>query len=106
LTELYWGLPSRSYVRTRAWSGDDLDAAEERLRSRGLLDEGALSESGRRDREAVEVATDLQCQPIVHALGSDLDELVAIITPWGAAMRAAGGYLPSGPHDLASAQAR
>jgi hypothetical protein len=106
LTELYWGLPSRSYVRTRAWSDDDLDAAEERLRSRGLLDEGALSESGRRDREAVEIATDLQCQPIVHALGSDLDELVAIITPWGAAMRAAGGYLPSGPHDLASAQAR
>ena len=35
LTELYWGLPARSYVRTRAWTADDLDAAEERLRSAG-----------------------------------------------------------------------
>jgi hypothetical protein len=105
LTELYWGLPTRSYVRTRAWSDDDLDAAEERLRSRGLLADGALTDEGRRQREAVEVATDAQCQPIVDALGDDLDELVAILTPWGAAVRAAGGYLASGPHDLAAARA-
>ena len=31
LTELYWGMPSRTYVRTRAWSDEDLDAAEARL---------------------------------------------------------------------------
>src|SRR4051794_13820428 len=37
LSELYWGLSNRSYIRTRAWSDDDLDAAEERLRSRGLF---------------------------------------------------------------------
>jgi hypothetical protein len=105
MTELYWGLPTRSYVRTRAWSDEDLDAAEERLKSRGLLADGALTEEGRRQREAVEVATDLQCQPIVDALGDDLDELVAILTPWGAAVREASGYLPSGPHDLAAARA-
>ena len=105
LTELYWGLATRSYVRTRAWSDDDLDAAEERLRSRGLLADGALTDEGRTQREAVEVATDRQCQPIVDALADELDELVEILTPWGAAVRAAGGYLPSGPHDLASATA-
>ena len=33
LTELYWGLPMGSYVRTRAWSDDQLDAAKDRLRS-------------------------------------------------------------------------
>ena len=36
LSELYWGLPMRTYVRTRAWSNDQLDTAEERLASRGL----------------------------------------------------------------------
>src|SRR4051794_18536391 len=106
LTELYWGLPTRSYVRTRAWSDDDLDAAEERLRSRGLVADGALTEQGRSLREGVEVATDLQCQPIVAAIGDRLQELVALLAPWGDAVRAAGGYLPSGPHDLASAATR
>src|SRR5690606_23378896 len=47
LTELYWGLPTRSYVRTRAWSSADLDAAEARLEARGLMADGALTERGR-----------------------------------------------------------
>jgi hypothetical protein len=101
LTELYWGLPLRSYIRSRAWSNDELDAAEERLVARGLMADGAFTEAGRAEREAVEVATDRQCQPIIDALGDDVDELVDILLPWGAAVRAAGGYLPSGPHDLA-----
>ena len=101
LTELYWGLPMRSYIRSRAWFAEDLDAAEARLRSRGLLDGDGLSEQGRAEREAVEVATDRQCQPILDALGDDLDELVAILEPWGAAIREAKGYLPGGPHELA-----
>jgi hypothetical protein len=105
LTELYWGLPLRSYVRTRAWSDADLDAAEARLAERGLVGEGAFTEVGRTAREEVEWATDRQCRPIVEALGDGLDTLVEILRPWGAAIRAAGGYLPSGPHDLAAAAA-
>ena len=102
VTELWWGLPPRSYVRTRAWSSAALDAGADRLRSRGLLDDdGALSAAGREAREAVEVVTDAQCQPVLDAFGDDLDELVAILLPWGAALREAGAYLPSGPHDLA-----
>ena len=40
---------------------------------------------GRRPRagEAVEVATDRMCAPIVDALGSDFDELLSIMLPWG-----------------------
>jgi len=34
LTELYWGLPLRSYIRTRAWSDAQLDEAEARLEAR------------------------------------------------------------------------
>ena len=101
LTELYWGLPMRSYIRTRAWSADQLDAAEARLADRGLVADGAFTAEGRALRESVEVATDAQCDVIVHALGDSFDELLALLVPWGQAIRDAGGYPPQGPHDLA-----
>ncbi len=103
LTELYWGLPSRTYVRTRAWSDADLDAAESRLEARGLMTGHELTDAGRAEREAVEEATDRQCLPILQRLGDDLDELLAVLRPWGEAIRASGGYPASGPHDLARA---
>ena len=56
LTELYWGLPLRTYIRTRAWSDDDLDAAEARLVGRGLVADGAFTDEGRAAREDVELA--------------------------------------------------
>jgi hypothetical protein len=103
LTELYWGLPLRTYIRTRAWSDADLDAAEARLVDRGLMAGGAFTATGRAEREAVERATDRQCRPVVEALGDDLDELVAILSGWGRAIRDGRGYPASGPHDLARA---
>jgi Helix-turn-helix family len=107
LTELYWGLAPRTYARTRAWTEEQFDSATERLRGRGLLDaEGGLTQAGRAAREAVEVETDVQVRPAIDAIGDDIDELFAMMAPWGAAIRAAGGYLASGPHDLATAAAR
>lgn len=103
LTELYWGLPMRSYVRTRAWSDADLDAAEARLIERGLVRDGGLTDDGRHAREEVEVLTDRHCRPLVEGLGDDVDELVTLMGAWGAATRAAGGYPAAGPHDLAGA---
>jgi hypothetical protein len=103
LSELYWGLPMRTYVRTRAWSSDELDAAEERLAARGLVADGGFTDAGRTARHDVELATDAGCRPIVDALGDDLDELVAVLEPWGAALREAGAYPAGGPHDLARA---
>jgi hypothetical protein len=103
ITEPYWGVPLRSYVRTRAWSGEELDAAQDRLRDRGLLDEYGLTDEGRVAREAVEEATDASCAPALAALGGDLEELLGVLEPWGASVRAAAGYLPGGPHDLAAA---
>lgn len=102
LSELYWGLPMRSYSRTRAWSDEQYDTAAEALRSRGLIDDVGFTEAGRAAREAVEVATDVQMRPAIEAIGDDLEELFAILTPWGAAVRAGKGYLSSGPHDLAA----
>jgi len=105
MSELYWGLPLRTYIRTRAWSDADLDAAEERLVARGLLERGSLTPSGREVRERVELSTDNQCAPMAIALGEELDELLSTLEPWGVAIRAAGGYPSRGPHDLAEAAA-
>ncbi|HEY5153899.1 MAG TPA: hypothetical protein VIJ47_04135 [Acidimicrobiales bacterium] len=95
LSELFLGIPLRTYVRSRAWSAAELDAAQERLEARGLVADGAFTEDGRSAREAVEQATDAQMRPAIEALGDDYDELIALLQPWGAAIRAAGGYLTS-----------
>ena len=101
LTEAYWGLPLRTYVRTRAWTDEQLDAAEQRLASRGLVKDAEMTAEGRSQREAVEEATDRACRPVVDNLGDDLDELVSILGAWSKAIQAAGGYPASGPHELA-----
>lgn len=103
LTEPYWGLPLRSYSRTRAWSDEDFDAAEERLAARGWLRGGTLTEEGRAGREQIEVATDLQCKASISAVGAELDELISLLGSWGAAVRSANGYPASGPQELAEA---
>jgi hypothetical protein len=99
LNDVYMGLPLRSYVRTRGWTEEELEAGEERLRTRGWLSDGALSDEGREAREAIECATDLQMTNALDALGDDLDELLGLLSPWGATIREAGGYV-GGPVDL------
>ena len=101
LSELYWGLPMRSYSRTRAWTDEQFEAAHQRLRSRGLVDEIGFTTSGRELREAIEINTDVQMAGIARAMGSGLQELVDILLPWGEAIRVGHGYPASGPHDLA-----
>jgi hypothetical protein len=99
LTDLYMGMPMKSYVRTRGWNDEELDAAEERLRSRGWLDGDQFSESGRAAREEIERATDRCMRAAIAALGDDLDTVIDALRPWGAAMRETGGYV-GGPVDL------
>jgi hypothetical protein len=106
LSELYWGLPMRSYSRTRAWTEEEFDAAHERLKSRGLVDDTGFTPAGRELRESVEEHTDEQMTCVLDALGDDVDELVGILLPWGAAIRDGKGYPASGPHDLADLAAR
>jgi hypothetical protein len=96
LTELYWGMPTRTYIRTRAWSEGDLNAAEARLTEAGLMADGQLTEKGRAHREAIEVATDSQMAPAVTAIGTDLDELEALLRPWATQVMDEKGY-PQSP---------
>ena len=74
LTELYWGLRSKTYVRTRGWSDAELDAGISDLESRGLIADGGLTERGRQEREAIEVRTDEQCAPVLDGLGEGVEE--------------------------------
>lgn len=106
LSELYWGLPMRTYSRTRAWTEAQFDAAHERLKSRGFVDDVGFTDAGRQFREDIEIHTDVQMRPAIDALGDDADELFGLMEPWGAAVRAGKGYLAAGPHDLASAASR
>ncbi|MDP2292884.1 MAG: hypothetical protein Q8M22_16980 [Actinomycetota bacterium] len=106
LSELYWGLPMRSYSRTRAWTDEQFEAAHQRLRSRGLVDEIGFTDAGRELRESIEVHTDQQMAGALKALGTQLDELLDIMNPWGATVRAGFGYPASGPHDLAGQTAK
>jgi hypothetical protein len=106
-SELWWGLPKRSYSRTRAWTDAQFDAATERLQSRGVLDaDGALTDHGGDVREQIEQATDQQMAAAIAALGDDAAELFGFLGPWGAQIRAEFGYLSAGPHDLAEAGSR
>lgn len=106
ISELYWGLPMRSYSRTRAWTDEDFDAATERLQSRGLVADGALTALGREVREKIETDTDQQMHASMSALGDAVSELCDILEPWGTQIRAQHGYPASGPHDLAKAANR
>ena len=94
LTELWVGYAPLSYAGTRAWSPESMAAAQESLRSRGLLDGEALSDAGRALREQVEAATDAAMAPVVAALGDRLDEVVARCTDWGGALVDAGWFPP------------
>jgi hypothetical protein len=106
LSELYWGLPMRTYSRTRAWTDAQFDAAHERLKSRGLVDDTGFTPHGHGVREQIEHETDRQMDRSLAAIGSEVDELIAILLPWGAAIRDGKGYPASGPHDLADAVGR
>lgn len=111
LTELWWGIGSHTYVRTRAWSEAQVHDAFERLRSRGLItatgfDDATFTESGKTLRGSIEEATDQQMSRPLAALGADVDRVVEMLGAWSATVRRSFGYPASGPEDLAKLAGR
>jgi hypothetical protein len=92
VTELWWGMPARSYSLTRGWTTEQYDAAEDHLRSDGLLDDDGLTTTGRALRRRIEDDTDRLEAPAVAALGDDVEDLFGLLEPWSAAIVAGGGY--------------
>jgi hypothetical protein len=93
LTELTWGLAPGAYVFTRGWNEEEVDAARERLRERGLLDaDNQLTDAGQALRAEVEHATDLAEREVIDRLGERADELFSLIQPMAKAIVDGGGY--------------
>ena len=99
LTELWWRLPLKSYVGTRGWSPEEIDAAIGRLVERGMIEGEGFTAEGEQLRASIEAATDRQERRVVDALGDDADELLDLLEPWSNAVVASGGY-PSDPSSL------
>ena len=94
------GGPSKEVFQVnRRWSDDDWAAAEDDLRSRGLLDStGALTVAGRELRRQVEATTDALADQGWRALGDELAaELHDLVHPLSAALMSSGLIPPDNP---------
>lgn len=89
------GPPKEIFDVARRWSSEEWAAAEDDLRSRGLLDTaGALTDAGRALRQQVEDTTDTLAETGWRALGDDLStELHDLVYPLSAVLMS-GALLP------------
>jgi hypothetical protein len=87
LSELWRGVPLGSVTMMQmGWSRDDVARALAGLAVGGLVTDRELTPAGRRLREEIETNTDGQERSLVEALGSDADELLALLDPWARAI--------------------
>jgi hypothetical protein len=77
-------MPEDMMKATRGYSDEEWDAAKQRLRGRGLLDEaGALTDSGRKQRQRIESLTDTAAvAPYDHLGAATTSELTELVRPW------------------------
>ncbi len=104
LTELFWGLQLGTYVFTRGWTGDQIEAGIERLTEKGYLQDRQFTEEGRAYRRDIESATDALEADIVDGLGERAEELFQLLEPMQKAVLDAKGY-PVDPGSTMSADA-
>jgi hypothetical protein len=85
--------PTGMLQDTRAWPAEAWQAAEEGLRSRGLVDASSgLTEEGARLREAVEQRTDAASVDAYEVLGDDgCERLRSLCRPFSRAVVSGGG---------------
>jgi hypothetical protein len=92
LTDPWRGQPLKSWVRSRGWTEDELDAACDRLRGRGFLDGDEMTGAGRELRETIESTTDAQEQRMVDAMGDDAERFFELTDRWAQQVVDGGGY--------------
>jgi hypothetical protein len=92
LTELLWGLELGTYVYTRGWTSEDVEAGIARLEAKGYIEDRAFTDAGRQYRRAIESATDVGEAVVVEALGGDVDELFGLLEPLAHAVVEQKGY--------------
>jgi DNA-binding MarR family transcriptional regulator len=83
MTELWRGVPIGSVTTNQmGWSIEDCEGALERLEDAGMVEGQALTPAGRATRDEIERATDRQEESLAEVLGSDAEELFALLGPW------------------------
>ena len=94
LTALYCGHEPLTYTATRGWTQEQMTAALERLRGRGLVSGSSFSEEGLQFRHRLEDQTDAMQQSIIDAMSSHLDDHIERLDAWSNALIATGGAPP------------
>ncbi|TQJ10573.1 SCO6745 family protein [Lapillicoccus jejuensis] len=101
LTELWVGWDLLSYTGSRAWDPELMASAVAGLEQRGLVADGALTDAGRELRDRLEAETDRAVQPVIDALGDDLDAHVERLERWSSAV-IERGWFPPDPYKRAA----
>lgn len=94
LTELWVGWPLGTFSATRAWPPERTEQAMAQLRKQGLLDGDAITMRGIEVRQEIEARTDALEQPLVRAIGTDFDHVLAQLNEWGRRVTEAGDFPP------------
>jgi hypothetical protein len=94
LTELWVGFPLGGYSATRGWRAEQIEQTAAALRAVGLLEGDQLTAVGLRARDELEATTDALEQPIVEALGADLDAVTDQLAHWSERCIAAQAFPP------------
>lgn len=94
LTELYVGMPLGTYTATRGWSPETIAANSAQLHTAGLIADEKLTPTGLRVRAEIEEHTDSMEQPLLDAIGDDLEPLLTQLNQWSAACIATGAFPP------------
>ncbi|WP_161342040.1 hypothetical protein [Streptomyces sp. SID5606] len=92
------GMAPKWVLSTRGWTQEEWDAARDRLRGRGLIDDaGELTGRGTELRDGIERETDrLDAGPYAHLGADGVARLTELATPFARAAFGAGAY----PADL------
>ncbi|MFJ5280849.1 hypothetical protein [Streptomyces parvulus] len=92
------GMAPKWVLSTRGWTQQEWDAARDRLRGRGLIDDaGELTERGAEVRDGIERETDrLDAGPYAHLGADGVARLTELATPFARAALGVGAY----PADL------
>ncbi|MFD4256410.1 hypothetical protein ACFWR9_01965 [Streptomyces sp. NPDC058534] len=92
------GMAPKWVLSTRGWTQEEWDAARERLRGRGLIDDaGELTEHGAELRDGIERETDrLDTAPYAHLGAEGVARLTELATPFAHTALGAGAF----PADL------
>lgn len=101
LTELRVGWEPLAYTASRGWSAEAMETGLQALRDRGLVEGDALSAEGRRMRDEIEQSTDRLVEPVVAALGGQLDDLLGRLEAWSDSI-VTHGWFPPDPYKRAS----